>query len=262
MTFAAAGGPSCMILKGKNAIIYGGGGSIGGAMARAFAREGARVFLAGRTAATLDRVADDIRAAGGRAETAVLDALDERAVDEHADAVAAEAGSLDISVNVITHGDVQGTPIDEMDVEDYLRPVTTAVRTTFLTVRAAARHMKRQGGGVILAFGGEGDPPRGYHLGGLQTAFTALEAMRRQISTELAPHGVRFVTLRSGGVAESIPEDYPGGDEIRSSLDESTLLGRTISLAEVGAIAAFVASDRARTMTAATVNVSAGSLMD
>src|SRR6185436_16533243 len=156
-----------MLLKGKNAIIYGGGGSIGGAVARAFAREGARVFLAGRTAASLDRVADDIRAAGGSADTAVLDATDERAVDEHADAVVAEAGSLDISVNVITHGDVQGTPIDEMDVEDYLRPVTTAVRTTFLTVRAAARHMKRQGGGVILAFGGEGDPPRGYHLGGL-----------------------------------------------------------------------------------------------
>jgi 3-oxoacyl-[acyl-carrier protein] reductase len=262
MTFAAAGGPSCMILKGKNAIIYGGGGSIGGAMARAFAREGARVFLAGRTAATLDRVADDIRAAGGRAETAVLDALDERAVDEHADAVAAEAGSLDISVNVITHGDVQGTPIDEMDVEDYLRPVATAVRTTFLTVRAAARHMKRQGGGVILAFGGEGDPPRGYHLGGLQTAFQALEAMRRQVSTELAGHGVRFVSLRSGGVAESISEDYPGGDQIRASLDESTLFGRTVTLAEVGDIAAFVASDRARTMTAATVNVSSGALMD
>ena len=122
--------------------------------------------------------------------------------------------------------------------------------------------MKRQGGGVILAFGGEGDPPRGYHLGGLQTAFQALEAMRRQVSTELAGHGVRFVSLRSGGVAESIPEDYPGGDQIRASLDESTLFGRTVTLAEVGDIAAFVASDRARTMTAATVNVSSGALMD
>ena len=248
-----------MVLQGKNAIIYGGGGSIGGAVARAFAREGAAVYLAGRTQASLDAVAAAI---GDAAHVAVLDALDERAVDEHADAVAAQAGSLDISVNVITHGDVQGTPIDEMDVEDYLKPVTTAVRTTFLTARAAARHMKRQGGGVILAFGGEGDPPRGYHLGGLQTAFTALEAMRRQVSAELAEHGVRFVTLRSGGVAESIPDGYPGGDQIRSSLDESTLLGRTITLAEVGEIAAFVASDRARTMTAATVNVSCGALID
>jgi 3-oxoacyl-[acyl-carrier protein] reductase len=262
MSFAAPGGPGDMLLRGKNAVIYGGGGSIGGAVARAFAREGATVFLAGRTRAALDTVAEDIRAAGGTVETAEVDALDERAVDEHADAVAGQAGSLDISVNVITHGDVQGTAIDEMDVEDYLQPVTTAVRTTFLTVRAAARHMKRQGGGVILAFGGEGDPPRGYQLGGLQTAFQAIEAMRRQVSVELAEYGVRFITLRSGGVAESIPDGYPGGDAIRASLDESTLLGRTITLAEVGEIAAFVASDRARTMTAATVNVSAGSLMD
>jgi 3-oxoacyl-[acyl-carrier protein] reductase len=252
------GGGAMTLLGGKHAVIYGGGGSIGGAVARAFAREGAIVHLAGRTQETLDAVAEDIRSRGGAAETAVLDALDEAAVDAHADAMP----SLDISFNVITHGDVQGTAIDEMDVEDYLRPVATAVRTTFLTVRAAARHMKRQGGGVILAFGGEGDPPRGYQLGGLQTAFQAIEAMRRQVSVELAEHGVRFISLRSGGVAESIPDSYPGGDQIRASLDESTLLGRTITLAEVGEIAAFVASDRARTMTAATVNVSAGSLMD
>jgi NAD(P)-dependent dehydrogenase (short-subunit alcohol dehydrogenase family) len=203
-------------------------------------------------------VAGEIRAAGGTADTAVVDALDEAAVDAHADAI----GPLDVSFNVIGQGDVQGTPFDEMDVEDYLRPVATAVRTTFITARAAARHMKRQGGGVILGFGGEGDPPRGFHLGGLQTAFSALEAMRRQVSVELAEHGVRFVTLRSGGVAESLSDEYPGADQIRASLDGSTLIGRTITLAEVGDVAAFVASDRARTMTAATVNVSAGSLID
>lgn len=253
------GDPRDMMLQGKNAIIYGGGGSIGGAMARAFAREGASVFLAGRTHAKLGAVAADI---GDAAHVAVLDALDERAVDEHAEAVAAQAGSLDISVNVITHGDVQGTAIDEMDVEDYVQPVAIAVRTTFLTVRAAARHMKRQRSGVILAFGGEGDPPRGYRLGGLQTAFNAIEAMRRQVSAELGEHGIRFVTLRSGGVAESLPDDFEGADRIRASLHDATLLGRTATLEDIGNIAAFVASDQARTMTAATVNTSAGALMD
>ena len=250
-----------MLLEGKSAVIYGGGGSIGGAAARAFAREGARVYLAGRTRARLEAVADDIRAAGGVAETAEFDALDERAVDEHADAVAA-AGSLDISFNVITHGDVQGTPMVEMALEDYVRPVETAVRTTFLTTRAAARHMIEQGSGVILAFGGEGDPPRGYHLGGLLTAFHAIEAMRRQLSSELGPHGIRVVTLRSGGVPESLPEDFEGRDRIAESLEQATLLGRAATLEDVGNVAAFVASDRARTMTAATVNVSAGALID
>jgi 3-oxoacyl-[acyl-carrier protein] reductase len=251
-----------VLLEDKTAVIYGGGGSIGGAVARTFAREGARVFLAGRTLATLERVAADIRAAGGAAETAEVDALDERAVDEHADAVAAAAGGLDISFNLIQHGDVQGTPMAEMALEDYARPVVTAVRTTFLTWRAAARHMTRQGSGVILAFGGEGDPPRGYHLGGLQTAFHAVEAMRRQLSVELGPNGVRVVTLRTGGVPESLPADMGAREAIAESLAQATLLGRAATLEDVGNVAAFVASDRARTMTAATVNVSAGALLD
>jgi 3-oxoacyl-[acyl-carrier protein] reductase len=159
-----------VLLEGKNAVVYGGGGAIGGSVARAFAREGARVFLAGRTLASLEEAAGAIRAAGGAADTAAVDALDGEAVNAHADAVVAEAGSLDISMNVIAHGDVQGTPMVEMPVEDYLRPVATAVRTTFLTATAVGRHMARQGSGVILAFGGSGEPLRDYYLGGLTAA--------------------------------------------------------------------------------------------
>ena len=251
-----------MLLPEKTAVIYGGGGSIGGAVARRFAQEGARVFLAGRTEAKLERVAEQIRSAGGAAETAEVDALDADAVARHADAVAALAGGIDISFNLISHGDVQGTPMADMDVEDYLRPVVTAVRTNFLTARAAARHMSGRGSGVILFFGGEGDPPRGYHLGGLQTAFHALEAMRRQLATELGPHGVRTVTLRTGGVPESISGEFEGRERLEASLEQATLLGRAATLEDVANVAAFVASDQARTMTAATVNVSAGALLD
>jgi 3-oxoacyl-[acyl-carrier protein] reductase len=122
-----------MLLEDKNAVIYGGGGSIGGAVARAFAGEGARVHLAGRTVQSLEQVATDIRSAGGAADTAQLDALDERAVDEHADAVAAKAGAIDISFNLISHPSVHGTPLAEMALEDFTREVMTAVSTTFLT---------------------------------------------------------------------------------------------------------------------------------
>jgi 3-oxoacyl-[acyl-carrier protein] reductase len=244
-----------MLLDGKRAVIYGGGGAIGGAVARGFAREGARVFLAGRTPERLETVAEEIRSAGGAAETAVVDALDGPAVDQHADAVAADAGGIDISFNLIAHGDVQGTPMAEMDVEDYLRPVATAVRTTFLTARAAARHMTRQGSGVILIFGG-------YNLGGLQVAFDAMESMRRQLSSELGPHGVRVVTLRTGGVPETIPEGFEGRDRIVGDIEDATMLGRAATFEDVGNVAAFVASDRARTMTAATANISCGTLID
>jgi 3-oxoacyl-[acyl-carrier protein] reductase len=231
-------------------------------VARAFAREGARVFLAGRTLARLEEVAADIRAAGGKADTAEVHALDERAVDAHADAVASQAGSIDVCLNVISHGDVQGTPFVEMAVEDYLRPVDTAVRTTFLTSRAAGRHMVRLGSGVLLAFGGSGDPPRDYYLGGLQVAFEAIESMRRQLSSELGRHGVRFVTLRTGGIPETIPEGMEGREAIVADIEKQSMLGRAATLEDVGNVAAFVASDRARTMTAATANISCGALID
>jgi 3-oxoacyl-[acyl-carrier protein] reductase len=251
-----------VLLADRSAVIYGGGGMIGGAVARAFAREGARVFLAGRTMDKLETVADEIRSSGGAAETAQVDALDAAAVDEHADAVAAEAGGIDISFNLITHGDLQGTPIAEMELEDYVRPVVTAVSTTFLTARAAARHMIRRGSGVILVFGGSGPPLRGYALGGLQVAFEAMESMRRQLSSELGPHGIRVVTLRTGGVTEAIPQGFPGRERIVGDIEKMTMLGRAATLEDVGNAAAFAASDWGRTMTAATVNVSCGALID
>jgi 3-oxoacyl-[acyl-carrier protein] reductase len=142
-----------VLLENKSAVIYGAGGSIGSAVARAFAREGAKVFLAGRTEAKLKAVADEVRAAGRQAETAVVDALDEEAVDRHADAVVAEAGSLDISFNLISHPYTHGVPLAEMTVDDFIAPVETAARTTFITARAAARHMIPRHSGVILACG-------------------------------------------------------------------------------------------------------------
>jgi 3-oxoacyl-[acyl-carrier protein] reductase len=254
-----------MLLEDKTAVIYGGGGAIGGAVARAFAREGARVYLAGRTNAPLEAVAEGIRAAGGTVATAQIAARDEQAVDRHADAVAAEAGGIDISFNVIAHPYTHGIPMAEMSVDDFMAPVQTAARTTFLTARAAARHMIPRRSGVILAFGGPGDrsgPSRDYYLGGTQVAFDAIETMRRQLSVELGPHGIRFVTLASGGVPETLPEGFEGRDQIVEMIEKQTLLGRAATLEDVGNAAAFAASDWARTMTAAIVNVSCGALID
>jgi 3-oxoacyl-[acyl-carrier protein] reductase len=254
-----------MLLESRNAVIYGGGGSIGGAVARAFAREGARVFLAGRTPETVEAVAEGIRAAGGTADAARVDALDERAVDEHADAVAARAGGIDISFNLIAHPYTHGTAMAEMAVDDFLAPVQTAVRTTFLTTRAAARHMIPRRSGVILAFGGPGDrsaPNRDYYLGGTQVAFDAIETMRRQLAVELGRHGIRVVTLASGGVPETLPEGFDGRDEIVGMIEGQTLLGRAATLEDVGNAAVFAASDWARSLTAAIVNVSCGALID
>jgi 3-oxoacyl-[acyl-carrier protein] reductase len=225
-----------MVLQDKHAVVYG-GGSIATGVAAAFEREGATVY------------------APTHAE---VDALDERAVEDHA----ASLPRIDISFNLISHGVVQGTAIHELAVEDYVGPVERQVRTNFLTTRAAARRMIEQGsGGVLLFFGGEGDPPRGFQLGSLQTGFQAIEAMRRQLAVELAAHGIRTVTLRTSGIAESLPA-MDGREAIAKSLDESTLLGKAATLEDVGHAAVFAASDRAKSMTGATINISAGALLD
>jgi NAD(P)-dependent dehydrogenase (short-subunit alcohol dehydrogenase family) len=261
-----------MLLEGKNAVIYGGGGAVGGAVARAFAREGARVFLAGRTLATLDRVAEEIMAAGGQAETAAVDALDEASVDEHADAMAAAAGTIDVSFNAISHGDVHGIPLAEMSLDDFARPITTAVRTLFLTGRAAARYMIKQGSGVIMANTATTARRVIPNVGGTGVSFDAIESLCRQWATELGPHGVRVVWIQTTGLPEAMADtgemfpDYgtwapsTTREELIALMESETMLKRLTSLAEFGGAAAFLASDRASAITGAGANLTCGSV--
>ncbi|HEX9331352.1 MAG TPA: SDR family oxidoreductase [Anaerolineales bacterium] len=249
-----------MLLEKKVAVIYGAGGPIGGGVARAFAREGAKVFLSGRTKTKLDKVVDEIRSNGGEVDTAIVDALDEHAVDEYTDAVVKQAGHIDISFDLISYGDVQ-VPLIEISIEDFLQPITNAMRTQFLTTRAAARHMIKRGSGVILYFGG-GGPQTTPGMGGFKVALDALESLRRQWAIELGQHGIRVLTLKTGGIPESIPDTNPEKDNIINNLLPSTLLKRAATLADVGNVAAFVASDQARTMTATEINISCGAIVD
>jgi 3-oxoacyl-[acyl-carrier protein] reductase len=187
-----------MLLEHKRAVIYGAGGAIGGAVARAFAREGARLFLAGRTLATLDVVARDISAAGGAAETAHVDALDEPSVAQYIADVAKKAGGIDVSFNIGIE-DVQGTPLIEMSLEDFSHPITIATSTQFLTAKAVAPHMIKQGSGVIMMI--TATPARlGVPLvGGFSVACAAMESLSRSLAAELGPKGVRVICLRSAG---------------------------------------------------------------
>jgi 3-oxoacyl-[acyl-carrier protein] reductase len=249
-----------MLLENKVCVIYGAGGAIGGAIARQFAREGASVFLAGRTQTKLDTVAADIRANGGRAETGIVDALDEKQVTAYVDSVIKVAGQIDASVNVIGVGDVQ-KPLIDISLEDFLQPIMNAMRTQFLTTKAAARHMIPRKTGVVLQFGGGGSQTQP-GLGGFKIALDAMEGLRRQWSWELGEHGIRVVTLKTGGIGESIPVDAPERQYILDQLLPTTLLKRLATLADVGNVAAFLASDLAQSITATEVNISCGAIVD
>jgi NAD(P)-dependent dehydrogenase (short-subunit alcohol dehydrogenase family) len=258
-----------MLLEGKNAIVYGAGGGIGGGVARTFAGEGATVFLAGRTRKPLEAVAADIQAAGGSAEVAEVDALDEQAVDAHARAVAAEAGSIDVSFNLVSRGDVQGTPLVDMSTADFVRPITTGLTTNFITARAAARQMVAQGSGVILALD-SGSAHGSPMMGGTGPADAATDTLIRNLAAELGPHGVRVLGIWTAGVPETLsPEklaavnsdlhlDQAAFQGLLDQLDAMRMLRRSPRLAEVAAAAAFLASDRAAAITGTFVNVTSG----
>jgi 3-oxoacyl-[acyl-carrier protein] reductase len=245
-------------LENKNAIVYGAAGSMGGAVARAFAREGARVFLAGRTLARLDEVAGEIRSSGGAAETAQVDAMDQLAVGSHADQVATAAGSIDISFNAISIRAVQNIPLVDMPLEDFMAPVTDACRTHFVTATTAARHMTAQGSGVIILLSATSAQESRHQMGGFSLACAGIEALTRSLAGEVGHQGVRVVGLRPNFT----PETYPGvSDEDVSSLVNDTLLGRLPRLAEVAGTAVYLASAAAGAMTGAVINLSCGAII-
>jgi NAD(P)-dependent dehydrogenase (short-subunit alcohol dehydrogenase family) len=263
-----------MLLNDKVAVIYGAGGAIGGAVARAFGREGATLLLTGRQLAPVQAVAKEIVAAGGSAEAAPVDALDEQAIDQHLQSVVDTAGRLDISFNAVGIPDTEilGVPLVELDLERFSLPIAAYTRSYFLTARLAARHMIPRKSGVIMTVtaipGRTGTPLQG----GYPPAQAAKEALTRDLSAELAPQGLRVVGLRPAGLPEtdSLREAY----EIRAPALGVTweqwqeLLARRIhtrrlmTLEEMADVAAFMASDKARGMTGSTVNLTMGTLDD
>jgi NAD(P)-dependent dehydrogenase (short-subunit alcohol dehydrogenase family) len=263
-----------MLLNGKVAVIYGAGGAIGGAVAGAFAGEGARVFLTGHNLAPVEAVAKEIVAAGGSAEAAVVDALDEPAVDAHLRSVVAATGRLDISFNAVGFPPARGlgVPLTELDVERFREPLAGYATTYFLTARLAARRMIPNGSGVIMTVSALHSRTGLPLVGGYGPAQAAKEALTRDLSAELAPFGIRVVGLRPQAMPETRtieeafrPRAKATGmtwEQWQEALAARTHPRRLMDPTEMAQVAAFLASDRASGMTGTTVNLTMGSLDD
>jgi len=261
-----------MLLENKNAVIYGAGGSMRGAISRAFAHEGAKVYLAGRMLEKLNTVAQEITATGGTAETAEVDALDERSVEKHLNEVVDKAGSVDVLFNLISLGGSQGSHLVEMSSEDFSTPIVNAMRTHFVTATTAGRHMIKQGSGIILALTAQVARKPYPDSGGFGVACAAIEGLLRQLAVELGPHGIRVVCLRSAGspdapgVAEAIRLHAESAgttpEAFEAQIAEKTLLKRMPKMADVATAAILMASDRANAITGAVANVTCGEIVD
>jgi NAD(P)-dependent dehydrogenase (short-subunit alcohol dehydrogenase family) len=264
-----------MMLNDKVAVIYGAGGAIGAAVARAFATEGATLFLTGRELATIEAVAKDIFSAGGNADAAEVDALNEQAVDRHLESVINKAGRVDISFNAvgITDTNILGVPLVELDVEQFSRPITTYTRSYFLTARLAARRMMLNKSGVIMTVTTLHSRTGFPLVGGYGAAQAAKEALTRDLSAELAPQGIRVVGLRPQAMPESVGSrrrfyesrartSGMSWEQFQELLASRTHPRRLMTLEEMANVAVFVASDKASGMTGTIVNLTMGSLDD
>jgi len=257
-------------LENKVAVVYG-DGAVGGAMAKAFAKEGACVFLTGRTSTKLEAIANEILSTGGAVETAQLDALDEQAVEEHMSETVKKAGKIDISFNAIggvLQKGIENIPLTELPVESFVLPITTYTQSHFVTARAAARRMVKQGHGVIVMHTPNASRVSPPFVGGLAPAWAAMEALCRSLSVECGQSGVRSVCL----LTTSIPET-PLIDEVwkirakargitveqfRSTLEGMTHRRSLTTLEELASAAVFVASDEGSAITGTIFNLTAG----
>lgn len=248
-----------MLLQDKHAVVFGAGGKMGGAAARAFAREGATVHLAGRTAARLDAVAADVAAHGGTATVTRLDTLDRAAVDAFVERIAQEAGRIDASFDGVGFDAVQDVPLTELAPEDFLAPIEAAMRSRFNTATAVARQMVAQRSGTIVLLSATAAREWRWRMGGFSIACGAIETLTRTLAGEVGEHGVRVVCVRANFTPETAYEPIP--DEAIAALSADAALGRLPRLAEVGDAAAFLASDRAGATTGQVVDLSCGAIM-
>lgn len=253
------------MLQNKNAIVYGGGGSLGGAVAKALASSGAKVFLTGRNLSSVQKVADEITASGGVVQFDEVDALNENSVNDHLQRVFQIAGSVDISFNAIGITNVQGVPLVELSANDFVSPITLTMQTQFLTAIAASKAMIVQRSGVILSLtatpGGIGYP----FTGGFAPACCALESFSRNLASELGVYGIRVVNIRSGGspdsriFEEAINRDPKGMKTVLGKMEEDAMLKRLPSTQDIANVAVFVSSDMAKQITGVTIDVTGGS---
>jgi 3-oxoacyl-[acyl-carrier protein] reductase len=263
------------ILKGKLAVVLGAGGSVGAAVAREFAAEGAEVFLAGRTKSNVEAVTKQITRDGGVAHTQMIDALDDAAVNEYFDGIVERAGSIDIVFNAVgplasEYGN--GKNAVDLPIEEFMVPLETVVKSHFITARAAARHMVKQHSGVIILL--TGSPARGHVEGAtaIGTAFGAIESLTENLAVEVGPAGVRVVCLRTTVNVDSrtiqqtmdilASKMNVTKDQVIESMASLNFLKVPASTSDTAKAAAFLASDRARMMTGTVINSTAGAALD
>jgi NAD(P)-dependent dehydrogenase (short-subunit alcohol dehydrogenase family) len=209
------------------------------------------------------------------AEAALVDACDERAVNEYVDRVMRTSGKLDVVID--TTGPLakeygNGKVAIELPIDEFMTPLQTMVRSRFITARAAARHMIAQRFGVILFV--TGSPARSHIPGAtaIGAAFRAIENLTENLAFEVGPFGVRVVCLRTLANVDSrsirdtmqfvSSQLQIAPEQALEQIAQSNFLRVPATVQDTANAVVLLASDRARMMTATVVNATAGAALD
>jgi 3-oxoacyl-[acyl-carrier protein] reductase len=274
-SFASSSVNGSSILKGKYAVVFGAGGSIGAAVAKEFAAEGAEVFLSGRTKSKVEQVASQIVAAGGRSHAAAIDTLDDSAVNQYIDGIVRQAGKIDIVIDLTGPAAKEygnGKTAVDLPVEEFMVPLQSMMKSRFITARSAARQMVKQNTGVIIFVTGSPARPHVPGATAIGAAFAAMENLTANLAFELSPSGVRVVCVRTVANVDSrsirdTAEIAAGQlhitkEQVLEKIAQGNWLRVAATVQDTANAAVLIASDRARMLTGTVVNASAGAALD
>lgn len=260
-------------LENKIAVIYG-NGAVGTTVAKSFAREGAQVYLAGRTLSKLEAVSQQIISTGGIIEVAQVDAMDEESVERHMEDLIRKSGKIDISFNAIglPQTGYQGTALIELSLKNFLHPIASYSQSHFITAKAAAKRMVNQKQGVILMNTPSPSRVSVPFMGGMPSTWSSIEALSRTISAELGPQGVRSVCILTSAMPDTplIDEVYSlhakahniDYKQFHAGMEGKTHTKRLASIDDLASAAVFVASDEGKSITGTILNLTAGLVID
>lgn len=258
-----------MLLDGSVVVVTGAGSGIGREIALRMGAEGADVVLAGRSAAGMDEVADQLRSAGRRALVATMDLRDPASIEEMAQQAVREFGRVDVLVNNSGVGG-PSKPLTEIEAGEWEDTFAVNVTGTFLCCKAFLPGMVAAGSGSIVVIGSVTGKRPLVNRTPYAASKMALVGLVRTLAAEVGPSGVRVNLVSPGGVAgprldwvieQQAQARGVSQEEARAAFADGSALKRLVDARDVAETTAFLASSRAASITGEDVNVAAGLVM-
>lgn len=265
-----------MLLKGKVAVIFGGSGAIGTAIAKVFIREGARVYLCARDLNKLQNIAAQLHQLGSVVHTASVDVLDSHSINNTVAQISQETGGLDLVINATSFIHNQGKEILELNLDEFVGGIHPFLTAQFNISKAVVPFMNSDRGGTMISIvAPSARMAIPGHLGHI-VGCAGIEAFIKALASELGPKNIRVLGVRSHAIVDAVQAgSYTRGlfeskaqamglsiGQWLEGAAQGTMLKRLPTLSQVAETVAFLSSEHANSMTATVVNMTAGAIVD